>query len=75
MPLAIAIDQTRIEEFCRKWRVKEFAIFARSPFRLSTRTRWGLLSRGMSGHYPFQGFTPHESVAGTRRTCDGFDSP
>ena len=27
MPLAIAIDQARIEEFCRKWRVKEFAIF------------------------------------------------
>ena len=27
MPLAIAIDRTRIEEFCRKWRVKELSIF------------------------------------------------
>jgi predicted nucleotidyltransferase len=27
MPLAIAVDRARIEEFCRKWKVKELAIF------------------------------------------------
>jgi len=27
MPLAIAVDQGRIEEFCREWRVKELSIF------------------------------------------------
>jgi len=27
MRLAIAVDRARIAEFCRKWRVKEFAIF------------------------------------------------
>jgi predicted nucleotidyltransferase len=36
MPLAIAIDQKRIAEFCRKWRVKELSIFGsalRDDFR------------------------------------------
>ena len=27
MGLAIAVDKTRIAEFCRKWRVRELAIF------------------------------------------------
>ena len=27
MPLAFSVDIRRIEEFCRKWRVKEFAVF------------------------------------------------
>jgi len=27
MPLAIPIDHERIAEFCRKWRVKELAVF------------------------------------------------
>jgi predicted nucleotidyltransferase len=27
MPLAIAVDRARVEEFCHKWRVKELAIF------------------------------------------------
>jgi predicted nucleotidyltransferase len=27
MPLAIAFDQERIAEFCRKWRVKEMSVF------------------------------------------------
>jgi hypothetical protein len=27
MALAIAVDRTRIAEFCHKWRVKELAIF------------------------------------------------
>jgi hypothetical protein len=27
MGVQIAVDRTRIEEFCRKWRVKELAIF------------------------------------------------
>ena len=27
MPLTMLIDYARIAEFCRKWRVKEFAIF------------------------------------------------
>jgi len=36
MPVAVAIDRTRIEEFCRKWRVKELSIFGsalREDFR------------------------------------------
>jgi predicted nucleotidyltransferase len=36
MPVAVAIDHARIEEFCRKWRVKEFSIFGsaiREDFR------------------------------------------
>jgi len=27
LPLAIAVDRERIAEFCRKWRVKELAVF------------------------------------------------
>jgi predicted nucleotidyltransferase len=27
MPVAVAIDQRRIEEFCRKWMVRELSIF------------------------------------------------
>jgi len=27
MPLAIKVDRARIEDFCRKWRVKELAVF------------------------------------------------
>ncbi len=36
MPLAIPVDYARLEEFCRKWRVKELAIFGsalREDFR------------------------------------------
>jgi len=36
MPLAIPIDHERIAEFCRKWRVKELAVFGsalRDDFR------------------------------------------
>ena len=36
MPVAVAIDHRRIEEFCRKWRVKELSIFGsalREDFR------------------------------------------
>ena len=36
MPVAVAIDRTRIEKFCRKWRVKELSIFGsalREDFR------------------------------------------
>jgi len=27
MPLAVAVDQGRIEEFCRKWKVAELSLF------------------------------------------------
>ena len=36
MPLALAVDRQRIDEFCRKWRVKELSIFGsalRDDFR------------------------------------------
>lgn len=36
MPVAVAIDHLRIEEFCRKWQVKELSIFGsalREDFR------------------------------------------
>ena len=36
MPLAIAVDQVRLAQFCEKWRVKELAIFGsalREDFR------------------------------------------
>ena len=36
MPIAIAIDRARIEEFCRKWRLKELSVFGsalRDDFR------------------------------------------
>ena len=36
MPLAIEVDRSRIAEFCRKWRVKELALFGsalRGDFR------------------------------------------
>ena len=36
MPLALAIDRPRLEQFCRKWRVNELSIFGsalREDFR------------------------------------------
>ena len=36
MPVAVSIDRARIEQFCRKWRVKELSIFGsalREDFR------------------------------------------